>query len=886
MTRHHREGRDGPRKRKTYPVDEPIGDESAVQPSSAVSGSVYRQLPPPSRRRRQFGDKDDEEEIKDESMASVWCCATFGLILVILGMTSVYGMKIYMEYLERIKVNNPLIASRVIHHNDTHPFVVDPDRFWGSYRPHVYFGMRTRSPNSMITGLMWFDQHSLYKGGPLPLRHWCEHGDGLRRYGWNAHDGRTFGSQEIEDHRFTITTQFLKRPTKGYHGGDWTARITATPHNTKQPVIVSLMFYAMLPEGSDGNDYREGYPNGAELRGVIGSGERLDEIVGNTRETGPFSVSFVSSPRTADNVLKYNYLSAFVPSAEAGVMNNAILQNLGVRRMNQQNSFQFLALRGKQQNERNMPDNLVVHQVTVTLPFTLEVVYMSEDSPLPPSVPPLRDDMFQEWMQYSLNEFDQKFEEKFGLKTKGLSEREIKVAQSAFSNCLGSVGYFYGASIVQSPLTEVPVNYWNSPLYTGVPSRSFFPRGFLWDEGFHNLLISEWDINISKDILGHWFDLINREGWIPREQILGPEARSKVPSEFVVQHNDNANPPAFFLPLMKIVPKLVQSGHPEDIEWLETMYPRLQAWYAWYNKTQRGDESNAGAFRWRGRNALTNRELNPKTLTSGLDDYPRASHPTQKERHVDLRCWMHLAAVVMSSIASALEDKAKDVRKYQADAKLLGDNGLLDHLHWSSELESFADFGLHSDNVVLKRPPPPANRKPGQPVVNSEKVRVIKGDPKYQFVNAQGYVSLFPFLLRVLNPDSQRLGQILSDLTNSSRLWTPYGLRSLARNSKLYNKHNTEHDAPYWRGSIWINCNYLAIAALDHYRTVKGPHAKLAGEIYAKLRQNVIDNIVSEYYRTGYIWEHYNDITGYGEGTHPFTGWSALVVLIMGEKYH
>ena len=32
-----------------------------------------------------------------------------------------------------------------------------------------------------------------------------------------------------------------------------------------------------------------------------------------------------------------------------------------------------------------------------------------------------------------------------------------------------------------------------------------------------------------KDVLAHWLDLINIEGWIPREQILGDEASSKVP---------------------------------------------------------------------------------------------------------------------------------------------------------------------------------------------------------------------------------------------------------------------------------------------------------------------------------------------------------------------
>lgn len=54
---------------------------------------------------------------------------------------------------------------------------------------------------------------------------------------------------------------------------------------------------------------------------------------------------------------------------------------------------------------------------------------------------------------------------------------------------------------------------------------------------------------MSLECIGHWLDLLNVRGWIPREQILGEEARSFVPEEFVAQHTDNGNPPTLFLPL-------------------------------------------------------------------------------------------------------------------------------------------------------------------------------------------------------------------------------------------------------------------------------------------------------------------------------------------------
>ena len=78
------------------------------------------------------------------------------------------------------------------------------------------------------------------------------------------------------------------------------------------------------------------------------------------------------------------------------------------------------------------------------------------------------------------------------------------VAKAALANMLGGMGYWHGSSLVRLPPPppkrrqqqqleeeEEPqvAPLWEAPLYSAVPSRSFFPRGFLWDEGFHQLLI-------------------------------------------------------------------------------------------------------------------------------------------------------------------------------------------------------------------------------------------------------------------------------------------------------------------------------------------------------------------------------------------------------------
>lgn len=218
-------------------------------------------------------------------------------------------------------------------------------------------------------------------------------------------------------------------------------------------------------------------------------------------------------------------------------------------------------------------------------------------------------------------------------------------------------------------------------------------------------------------------------------------------------------------------------------------------------------------------------------------------HIPQIERHLDLRCWIALAASVMAELSTLL---GKDDVKYYETASYLTDNDLLNKLHLDPDTEHYTDWGLHTDSVVLKHPPPlkpqrTAAQRGGVSHQQTEKQRYMLNPPDYKYVNSMfGYVSLFPLLLEQLDYDSPSLGKMLHDMRDPELLWSNYGLRSLSKNSPMYMKRNTDHDPPYWRGPIWININYLAVKALRHYGKMNGPHAETARKIYGELRDNLI----------------------------------------------
>lgn len=387
-------------------------------------------------------------------------------------------------------------------------------------------------------------------------------------------------------------------------------------------------------------------------------------------------------------------------------------------------------------------------------------------------------------------------------------------AKSMFSNLIGGIGYFYGDSVADRSnapeYDEENEGFWEetaeargrrqesvqpaAELYTSIPSRPFFPRGFLWDEGFHLIPIADWDMDLTLEIVKSWFDLIDEDGWIGREQILGPEARSKVPVEFQTQYPHYANPPTLFLILENFIDRLtaiasgeksapaesLQTAHLANRElanqYLAQIFPLLQRQYDWFQRTQFGDLksydreafSSKHAYRWRGRTVQ-------HILTSGMDDYPRPQPPHPGELHVDLISWMGMLSRSLKRIATFIGAE-EDAAKYAKDEAAILRN--IDDLHWSEKEGTYCDA-------------------------------TIDDYEEHVHVCHKGYVSIFPFLTGLLDPKSEKLGKVLDLLGDEEELFSPYGIRSLSKKDEHYGTGEN-----YWRGPVWMNMNYLAVAQL------------------------------------------------------------------------
>ncbi|KAK0720526.1 glycoside hydrolase [Lasiosphaeris hirsuta] len=759
---------------------------------------------------------------------------------------------------------------------------------WGPYRPNLYFGVRPRIPQSLMTGLMW-GKVDTYNDFQNSIRYTCEQNEGMKGYGWDEYDTRRGGIQSIHDteNGLDITTSFVKVPG-GAHGGSWAARIKGEINDeTPQDRKTIVFFYVTQegggklealqgddPKGYDGDLTLEGSSEGLgnyKLTVKRGTGEHptSDHKLSEFRGKG----TVVQSLTYPDEVL-WQAKPVVFKQLKEGV--DWLVEN------KYDNTDAPPPWQVYQLTNRPGAGNVHIIQKVFEGSFEFDVLFSSESA----GKELTSADLTRE-IKETTESFGERFSSIFTLKAPFTAEKYKKFGRSMFSNLIGGIGYFHGQSVADrsyaSEYDEENEGFWQEAaeararnkqqlegpyeLFTAIPSRPFFPRGFLWDEGFHLLPIADWDIGLAMEVVKSWFSLMDDDGWIGREQILGSEARSKVPEEFQTQYPHYANPPTLFFVLDAFVEKLGKSNgtlpagkehlsqaalplstalvdSPElGLEYLRRLYPLLRRQFNWFKKTQAGDVksyerdaySTKEAYRWRGRTET-------HCLTSGLDDYPRPQPPHPSELHVDLLSWMGVMAKSLANIADALglAEEVDDLTKVR-DA--IEHN--LDDLHWSAKEGCYCDA-------------------------------TVDDFEENELVCHKGYISLFPFLTGLLPADSPRLRPLLALLADEDELWSPHGIRSLSKKDPFYGTSEN-----YWRSPVWINVNYMAIVQLHNLATQQGPHQATARDLYSRLRKNIVDTVYAAWEETGFAWEQYNPETGRGQRTQHFTGWTSLVVKVM-----
>jgi mannosyl-oligosaccharide glucosidase len=306
------------------------------------------------------------------------------------------------------------------------------------------------------------------------------------------------------------------------------------------------------------------------------------------------------------------------------------------------------------------------------------------------------------------------------------TDQHVGFGEKMLADLLGGIGYFEGTSKVDNSkkaiYAETTGKFWEKTedakkhataetrgpyeLFTHTPARAVFPRGFLWDEGFHLLLALDWDADLAMEIVRSWLNTMDEDGWIAREQVLGTEAENGTPGDFITQYPHIANPPTLFLAISKFIDmlqgKVKYYGHEASLLQVEAgkkfvaeVYPLLKKHYEWWRKSQSGDVEahsipsanlNEG-YRWRGRTPET-------TYPSGLDDYPRAEPPDITELHLDALCWVGLMSRTLEKIAFFTET-THDAFTYQNHIRGVKTN--LESVHWEDKQNVYCDTVVRDD---------------------------------------------------------------------------------------------------------------------------------------------------------------------------------------------
>lgn len=260
-----------------------------------------------------------------------------------------------------------------------------------------------------------------------------------------------------------------------------------------------------------------------------------------------------------------------------------------------------------------------------------------------------------------------------------------------------------------------------------------------------------------------------------------------------------------------------------DFHWIKDIYDRLVTIATYREKHLWNKKYDLGAWF--------------NSMESGADDNLAAlEFPNSSVVAVDLNSYMYREFLALLEIAKKIGKKL-DAQYFHNRAKVIKNN-INKHL-WSDIDKSY--FNLDSRNGLhIKR---------------------------HSFSN-------FTALWANLAEAAKGKEMIKRYLTNPQKMWSKYGIRTLAADDSGYNNVNKLKPHSNWQGPVWPIANYIYIHALLNYG-----FQKQAIEVAQKIARLVIDDIE----KNGMMHENYDAETGKPLAAPNFVSWNLLVANMLDE---
>ena len=587
---------------------------------------------------------------------------------------------------------------------------------WGTYKPHTIFSVTEKSQTPITMRFSY-----LYQSDSQDVfRYYLEdYTEGLV-LNYDYHNGLDFNQQSIKEKSITgldMQSIFLKENIQNEQQS-WNALIKKNAKRNTDFESVIFCFSFSLEQ------FIEGDPS--------------KYIIAN-QDSNSFSIYEKSSAKKLADIkirIYKNSQEISISYPKKFITKSDIYKDWDLKT----NVYDFLFKNDLSGNSYDSQENNVL---MIRIPLESQDdyyihIFYSEEGSKSSDLPSL-----MEKFERKQNEIDAKFSSIF-------PSNNDKCAKASFYNLLGGIAYMRGPIYIKEILGYSE----DKPLFTCTPSRTKFRIGYLWDEGFHNMLLSQWDADLSSELLNSWLDTVFLNGYLPREQSRGKEVESFI---FLPQSLRDVNPPTIMIPILYMAQ--LNGG-----DKMRNSYIQLKEWFFFFVESQKSPHDFL--YTWSKIQGIY-------VYGSGLDDYPRIDSTGAAKFHLDLQIWVIFFSDSLMKLLKIVNSNDSDYERIS--------------IINSKSLENLNKF-LSPDNVYTDI------------------------GENGQFMDHFGYINLYPLFFGLIDVNSNAFEQTLLKIMDPEILWSITGIRSLSQSDIFYRKNDG-----YWTAPVWINLNYLLLRGLKTY---------------------------------------------------------------------